>query len=341
MRAIPWIAMLATLTAIVAAADAADHVLQNATIGISRSASGNKEKLVFMAKDPGFLFPSLGSADDPGTGTPGGAVLDVATRAHPDPFTFTVPAGVGRPGWRAQDRALDSFVYGEPGSPLPLHVKTLSLKQGRVIKIVASSAVLAFDGPQAAIGVRLTTGSLRNCAYFDGATIRKDVPTRLTATVRGASSLVDCSVLVPPAPTTTSSTVTTTTSTTSTTVVFPPCTGGSPYPSCGGTCDGDAVCRPTLDIFTAPTSESCACYPPDVTPCAAAGYPTCGGACGNGGVCAPMKDFATPADVCVCVDPAVPCPSEFGPPGVCLHLGSCPAGKVCGFAGVDCGCVDP
>src|SRR5262249_62284997 len=61
-------------------------------------------KLVFDSRDPTFLFPPIGGADDPATGTPGGAVLWLFWGPPPSfPGSARGPAGAGwtSPGPRA------------------------------------------------------------------------------------------------------------------------------------------------------------------------------------------------------------------------------------------------
>src|SRR5262249_35644851 len=53
---------------------AADRGIAGTKLVLQRSAAGH-EKLVFVSKDPGLLFPAIGSADDP-SGLPGGAEID-------------------------------------------------------------------------------------------------------------------------------------------------------------------------------------------------------------------------------------------------------------------------
>ncbi|PYO29587.1 MAG: hypothetical protein DMD86_14770, partial [Candidatus Rokuibacteriota bacterium] len=53
--------------------------------------SGTKEKLVLVLKDPTLLFPAIGSADDPGTGTPGGAAIEIFS-GNEGAATLTIPA---------------------------------------------------------------------------------------------------------------------------------------------------------------------------------------------------------------------------------------------------------
>jgi hypothetical protein len=325
--------------------DAADQPIGAAKITLLRSASG-KEKLVFIAKDPSFLFPAIGSADDPGTGSPGGALFEIASTAEPSGASFLAPVGVGRPGWHSKDAPHDSHTYSNPdAAPGPTALSTVLLRQGKRIKVKARGVGLALSGPQGFVGVRITTGTLRNCVLFDGPTIKKDEAGRFIAANAVATSLGDCSNLVPPGPPTTSSsstTVTTTTSTTSTSVIFDPCVAGSGFPTCDGSCDVDETCQATFDVFSTPSSTSCLCYPAGVTACAQSAYPSCGGACSGGGVCQAVRDVQQNFVVCGCVDPSVQCFTPAGP-GSCT-LGTCPPGSACLVASLpapSCGCGVP
>ena len=105
MRRRTRIALLGACTVWLAApAGAADQAIGAVKLTLSRSASG-REKLVFVSKDPAFLFPPLGSADDPGTGSPGGALLEVASFAEPAGAALAVPpASASRAGGRRTPR---------------------------------------------------------------------------------------------------------------------------------------------------------------------------------------------------------------------------------------------
>src|SRR5262245_50547895 len=97
------IAVLAVIApGLVTSAPALDQPISAVKLSLSRSSSG-KEKLVFVSKDPAFLFPAFGSADDPGTGSPGGALLELGSLAQPVAPALAIPPGVGKPGWRSKD----------------------------------------------------------------------------------------------------------------------------------------------------------------------------------------------------------------------------------------------
>jgi hypothetical protein len=162
---------------------------------------------------------------------------------------------------------------------------------------------LALAGPQGMVGIRVTTGSLRNCALFDGPTIRKDAANRFVAKGSSPTALPDCSRPLPPPPTTTTtSTSSPFPTTTSTTLPYVPCLDPGEHPSCAGSCSGDDNCWATLDFFVTPQPFDCSCFPPGVIPCYPTAFPTCGGACVNGGVCQPLQDLTSQVNLCGCVD---------------------------------------
>ncbi len=171
---------------------AIDHPIGGTKLILVRSTSG-KEKLVFVSKDPSFLFPAIGSIDDPGTGSPGGATIELFSPAEAS-ASLAVPSGVGNPGWKstAGGTSIHRFVNGDaPSGVSP--VRAVVLKQGRVLKVVARETGLALAGPQGSVAIRLTTGNLRNCALFGSGTVRRDEANAFTATGAFASAIGDCS----------------------------------------------------------------------------------------------------------------------------------------------------
>jgi hypothetical protein len=310
MRLARWTLVVSLVIGAVAPAMSADHPLDRASLTLTRSASG-KEKLTFVANDSSSLFPVIASLDNPAMA---GAILELASTAQPAGVAFSAPPGTGTPGWKVKDAQRDSYVYGNPAAaPGPTAIKVVTLKEGRGLKVVARGVGLALAGPQGTVGIRLGTGSLRNCARFDAPTIRQDVAGRFKATYSGGSVLVDCNDLLPPPPTTT--TTSSTTSTTASTIVLAQCSGGSGFPTCGGSCPGDESCVDVVNFLGSPLT--CLCYPSDVTPCRSSDYPSCGGTCPGGGVCQSMAINDVP--FCGCVNPATPCGGGFScQPGVCL-----------------------
>jgi hypothetical protein len=311
-----------------AGAEATDHPVSGRKLVIKRAASGT-EKLVFVSKDPALPFPAIGGPDDPASED--GAVVDVFTQ-NEGMVSFLAPAGLGKPGWivRQGARGVYKFVDPPPGGLSALRV--LILKEGRLLKVVAKTTGLPLAGPLGRVGVRVTTGSLRSCAGFDTATIRKDDAGHYAAKNAPADTLADCSDaslsgLTPCGET-----------------VFPECGGACPAGSvcasqdlstctcvssadpCGGTapvCNGTCPAAEVCTSQGSPPFNSCTCAPIGATLCGNAAFPTCGGDCPAGEDCHPFM-FSTPGvpDGCGCA-----------PPGSCGSGGAqCPPGFACAVA---------
>jgi len=305
-------------------AAAIDQPISGAKLTLRRSSSG-KEKLVFISKDPSFLFPAIGSADDPATGTPGGAIVELSSISDPDAVGAGAAPGVGNPGWQVKDGTNPSYAYqngaAEEGND---PVRAVTLKRGKRIKITARDTLLPLVSAQGGVGIRITTGSLRSCTFFGPETVRHDEANRFDAVNAPAPAVADCTDALPHT-STSFGTSTTTSSTTSTTLVLEPCTGGTVGNVCGdGTCQGSDTCQVTV-TFVGGSPISCLCYPPGVTSCAASAYPTCGGSCPTGGVCQALNDPSGPTTVCGCVDPTQQCGGGLS----CSEVGVCPPGLAC------------
>lgn len=132
------------------------------------------------------------------------------------------------------------------------------------------------------------------------------------------------------------------TTTTTTSITIPPelCDGGSPAPTCGGTCPAGYTCVATE--YGGNFNPVCGCFPVGATPCGSAAYPQCGGACLGDNVC--NAHLVTgPGGIlfqgCMCDTPG-PC-SPTGPPS-CGTGGDCPGNQVCTAfiaGGAECGCM--
>jgi hypothetical protein len=341
-----WAALL-----LATGAPAADHPISAAKLVLQRA--GAKEKLVFLSQDPAFLFPPIGSADDPATGSPGGAQIELFSSAEPDGAAIAVPPGVGNPGWKVTDGAVDAFRFTNPSAPAgPSTVRKMVLVQGKKIRVIGAETGLALAGPQGSVAIRITTGSLRNCALFDASTIVRDEAGWFVGKNAVAGSLADCSS-GPFSPTTT-------TATTSTTTTVP------------GVC-GDGVVNPPGEQCDAPDPGTCPpgqCMPPgrvgECTCCAigvGCGFNNVGccdeesacrvlGPLPSGGLC--YDPTCGPGDDCepgtTCVDGGC-CISSLGstcynplsgdfipccPPAGCVPIGPGGPGRCCLPAGESC-----
>jgi hypothetical protein len=336
-------AMLAVLLVMVAVADAAalDQPISARKLTLRRTAGG-QEKLAFLTKDPALLFPAIGSADDPATGTPGGVLIELFSE-HRGRVAITVPAAVG---WFVRDApAAYKFINKQAPNGLST-VSSLLVKAGRAIRLRGAAVGFGAAGSLGTVGIRITVGSLRSCALFDEITVKRDDGRAYLARNATGAALTDCSdaSLGPPVP----------------------CTGTAEAPTCGGTCPAGSACA-TRDLATCeciaaaqpcgdtdpvcsgtcPAGETCgsigglplptcACLPDASTPCGDTAGLACGGDCSPGLSCYGVSLAVGPVtiDGCQCL-PAPPLCSGAGAP-VCN--GTCPLGLACGDVAGVCVC---
>jgi hypothetical protein len=306
---------------------AIDQPIDGAKLVLQRTAS--REKLVFVSRDPAFLFPSLGGPDDPSTT---GASVDLFSPVEGS-ASLPVPAGVGTPGWTTTGGPLPRLRFRNTATAVTMVV----LKQGRLVKVVARVTGLPLAGPQGAVGIRVRTGGLQSCARFDGATIRKDESGRFIAKGSLAAAIPDCSdqSLTAGTTTTTPSSSTTTTTAASCGIV------NAGEPMCAGACPAGSRCVGELNPGI---GLDCVCLSDGTDPCLESGYPSCGGGCTAGRVCQAFHVLAGEGPeltACACADPGDPCAD---PAGTCFAVGVCPPGQVCTGMGAPtsaCGCGPP
>lgn len=299
---------LVLLGGLVGAAGAADQPISGKLLKLKSSSSG--ARLTFVSRDPAVPFPPLGSADDPSAGTPGGMTIDLFTTGPAS--TTTAGPGVGRPGWATVDGAADGYLYrGTTATP----VRKVVLRQEKVLNVRGDDVGLDLSAPLGAVAIRITTGTLRSCALFGAATVRRDEAGDFLARGASASALADCS------------------DATLQNALSTGCTGGDDWPTCGGSCANDGVCAPT-------PFGSCTCAFPS-SPCGGTA-PVCNGECGAGEECAVIEDgLPGEGGACVCTPIGVtPC----GAPEDATCGGGCASGSHCELltttSGSSCSCLD-
>ena len=269
------------------AAQATDRPIDGQRLVLKKVGTGTK--LTFVSRDPDFLFPDIGGADDPGSV---GAAVELFSQTEGQ-ASLSMPAGAGNPGWTATPSPTPTHRFRNGDAPGGISaVRVAVLRQGKVLKIVAKSAGLPLAVAQGAIGIRITSGTLRSCTRFAGLAIRKDVPGAFV----GANSMG----------------------------ILPSCSDGSMngtpecgeggFPFCGGPCPGGDLC-----VFG---SGVCQCVPPS-TPCGDTA-PVCGGTCSAGEECVEVGPGFFPSCVCLPVG-STPC----GSPGPPVCGGACPSGTDC------------
>lgn len=274
----PWVLLLilSYLLPSGSAAVAADHALNGGRLDVKRH--NGKEQVTFSSKDSGFLFPPVGSADDPGTGSPGGALIEILSVAEPT-ASFSVAAGAGKPGWASKPGNVPRHLYLNTGAPSgPTPIKKMQLRQGKVLSFTSKQAGLAMAMATTRVAVRITIGTQRNCIVFAGSSISKNDPSRLKAQKIGAAEpqVIDC---------------------TDASLLGLPTTCGNTAPTCDGECPPGAECM----AVGSPGFGSCACLPTGTTPCGNPGLPECGGVCPNDENCGSV--FTPFVSGCMCGAP--------------------------------------
>jgi len=277
------------------------HALDQGVAGLSllvkRSTSG-KEKLVVVLKDPALLFPAMGSSDDPtvaglrvelfpGNGGPGAALV--------------IPPGLAATHWKTKSGTGKTASYKFVNRQAPDGVSEIRgalLREGRVLKVVARGAGLALAGPQGSVGVRITSGDVRNCALFDAPSIRRDEAGLFKAR-KSTTVPADCAAA-----------------------------------SIDGTVQcGDHVVDPpeTCDVPLPPAGESLSCVPAgepyECTACGGGSFLPC---------CGPSVIIPSPGST-HCISTSCAPPWRCNPGDQCLPDGSCceALGEPCGsFIGV-------
>ena len=170
-------------------AAAIDQPLRGDKLSLRRTAAG-KEKLVFVSRSIMTTVPAPGSPDDPATG---GATIELFSGTE-GVATFVVPSGTGQPGWAVDGGRAR---YRNPTAPAgPTSLRLVSLQSTRRVKIVGRGVGLPLAGPQNRIGVRITTGTLRQCALFEDPSVRVDQAGEFFAgqtLTPGLGFLPDCS----------------------------------------------------------------------------------------------------------------------------------------------------
>ena len=268
-------------------AAAADQPISGHSLVLKRAANG-LEKLTFASKDPATLFPAIGGPDDP---TTNGATIELFSPDFPT-VTFTVPSGAGVPGWTSKVATYSSYNYIDKFAGDGTPVSKVQLKQSKILKLTSKSVGFPLNGPTGPIGIRVTIGSLRSCALFIAATIKKDQANSFRA--GAAVAPADCAD--------------------ATLGAYDPgaCENGSFGSGCGGNCPPGAVCG-TQDL------SSCVCIS-ETQPCGTTA-PVCNGECPVGEECLPIGGYPLPN--CGCL----PAGSTACGDGQCS--GDCPVGQEC------------
>lgn len=246
---------------------------------LRRSSSG-KEKLTFVSKDPAFLFPAVGGADDPTPSGSGGLVVELFSPGTPGGVALDAPGGIGNPGWSVRTSVPPRLQFKNAAAPGALSTfRAITLRQAKQLKLNGKEAGLDVSAPLGSVGIRITTGSLVNCARFGPGTVTKDASGTFVGRDALASALADCSnasLASPWTVTTTTDGITSSTIPSTTTTTLPGTCGDDVVNQPSEQCDG-ADAANCLGLACGPSgyATACLCCGLDFAPTFPAEYPCC------------------------------------------------------------------
>jgi hypothetical protein len=255
---------------------------------VSLRAKLGRERLVLRLSDPSIPLPAPNGPDDPASTA--GLVLSLfGGGIAPETAVLAVSPGFGNPGWVPQTRS--GYRYRNSEAPAgPSVLRTVRLREGKGIQLIARETGLTLYGSRGSVGVRIEMGSLRVCALFAGSSVQRDEVGRFTA--RRSVGLSDCS---------------------DQSLSGVAC--GSTAGTCGGFCPPDAECAGFFGL-------DCTCIS-SLQPCGDTA-PACNGECPSGEVCSDVGGI--PYTGCACLPAgSTGCGTVFPSCGE----GDCPAGLTC------------
>jgi len=144
-------------------------------------ATSTAEKALFLSKDAAIYPPLANTPTDP---TLFGATIELCSAQGS--AAFDLPAHL----WHMSGSG-SVFKFTRTGSGAD--VKVALIKGGRTLKIVSKAVGIPLPGALGAVGVRVTTGDVRNCALFTLGTIVKDEPGKYVARGASGDAVADCS----------------------------------------------------------------------------------------------------------------------------------------------------
>lgn len=170
-------------------AAAADHPVDG--LQLAWRGSNDKESLNVQLKDAAIPVPAPASPDSPAVT---GLTLELFSHATGEVATYRALPGVGQHGWhvRATPSAVTYGYRNGTATQFGGDIQTVTLRTGAVAKVRSKAFGLTETFAHGAIGVRLSYGSERVCALFDGAAVRRDVPGLFVARNAEAGDLASC-----------------------------------------------------------------------------------------------------------------------------------------------------
>jgi hypothetical protein len=181
--------VVALALSVVGPAMAVDYPIDAKRLVVKKNALGARS-LKFVGVDSANAVPATVSPDNPAFGTPGGVVVDLFSGGEGQ-GSFSIPVGLGDPGWSA--KPTPEYRFKNVNAPVgPSLAKLAFLRWGAAIKLVTNDVPLPLDVPHGTLGIRITMGSVRLCALFYGAAVKKDVPWHFVGRKVSAGVIPDC-----------------------------------------------------------------------------------------------------------------------------------------------------
>lgn len=241
------------LLALLASAHAAEQLVPGHRLALRRSPSG-RERLLFIARSPSLAAPAPGSADDP---TQVGATLGIRAGSGETAVLDLPPSLWSR---NASGTAYRFRNRTAPAGPSPVRLAMIRDRSG--VRVMARTTGITLDeATQGSIGLLFTTGSLRYCALFDGASVMRDAPGVFSA--RRAPAPASCPGMTPTTSTSSTSSTIVPTTTTSTSLLPPFC--GNLTVDTGEQCDPPGTaCGTGLTVCGADCTCPCDYLDPSV-----------------------------------------------------------------------------
>src|SRR4030095_8536691 len=126
--------------------------------------------------------------------------------------------------WSVDQYGVETYRYRNGGGTGISRLRMVTLSRGRRLRVRGVSAI-GLGVPLGAVAIRVTTGSLRSCAVFAGASVRRDLVGRFVARDASAPAFADCDDV------------------TLLNALGLSCADSAPG-ACGGVCPGNGVCAP-------------------------------------------------------------------------------------------------
>lgn len=184
------VAIVTLLTALSAgSAGGADYPVPGTHLTLRDT--GPRATMSLVLRERSIPIPAAGSPDDP---VVGGLSVSVFSRATGVRADYHAAPRTAPSGWTARTtpRSVTHTYRDGFATRFGGDIQTVVMRTGGGLKVRSGAYGLALTEAQGAVAVRVTWGSVRVCALFDGASVRKDGPGIFVARNADAPDLPDC-----------------------------------------------------------------------------------------------------------------------------------------------------